>query len=164
MTKLKSILKKLRQLKSPPPPKKNFLGKALGDYLLKLGFFLFLVANVIASQSVNNLIIDLVKLDEEAIIRFLKKIKTQDEYFFSQLAYFENLTQKSLREIVFEEETNLEKTRQRLESALEKNPNSPEVLYALSLIYQKKENHQKANEYREKAKNFDPKIEKRLKN
>lgn len=156
MTKLKRILDKLKALKKTKTKEQKTDKKYLYFFFYFL-LFLFLGTNIFFSQNINYLFNGVINFNEKSIIEFLKKIKNED-YFKNQLAYFENIFQKPLKNEVFREENERNEKIKKLEQILEKNPYSKDVLYSLSLLYQQKGDEKKAREYLIKVKQIDPEI------
>lgn len=117
----------------------------------------YLIANIYSSQSISSLFIGVVNDEKPVVIEYLKKIKNlpifkQDLKNFSQV-FGKNIIKEVLKE---EEETKI-KIKQ-LELALKKNPNSPQIFYALSILYNNLGDKNKAQEYLKKAQAIDPLI------
>lgn len=117
----------------------------------------YVVLNVVASQMVNPLYERFVAEEVEAQVAFYKIARTLPE--FQDLYEANTLTLQSLEpEINKDDVTRLDKIR-KLETLLEQNPNSRDLLYVISTLYQQSGDETSAQEYREKALQIDPSLE-----
>lgn len=148
---MKEIIEKLKKISG----KKNHQQIYQYSILILLTFFLFL--NIVFSQNISPLFLEVVNLNKKDIVVFLEKIKTNN-FFTDQLKYFENFYGYSLEKEVFVKENAQKQKIKKLEEILEKNPYSRDVLYQLSQEYKALGDEKKAQEYFLKAKAIDPEI------
>ncbi len=132
----------------------NQLNK-LSYYVLGLVLFLFVLINIISGQKISNLYLGLINQNKNTTINYLKKIKKLPE-FERELKKFTMLFGKDIKDLVFQEEKELEHKINQMEKILEKNSKARDVLYALSQLYQKKGDYKKAQEYLKKVYEIDP--------
>ncbi len=126
--------------------------KAFGFYVLAL----FCFANLLFSQLVPDMYLQLIKEERSGLVEFMKKAKTLSQ--FKQLKPEIQETYSVYEKEVHADETKREKNIQKLEELLETNPDSRDILYSLYLLYEKDGNSQKAQEYLKKAKIIDPNV------
>lgn len=132
------------------------MGKALKLFIvLSLMFFLFL--NILSSQTVSPLYFNFIDEKKAAAVSFLIKIKQLRE-FSALFSEYKNIYGPSLENEVFAEDRKRREDIQRLESLLEKNPKSRDILYSLYVLYKEDNNDKKAQEYLKRAKDIDPMI------
>jgi tetratricopeptide (TPR) repeat protein len=118
---------------------------------------MYLIANIYSSQSISSLFIGVVNDEKPSVIEYLKKIRNLP-IFKQELKNFSQIFGKDIiKEVLKEEEENKIKIKQ-LELALKKNPNSPQIFYALSILYNNLGDKNKAQEYLKKAQAIDPLI------
>lgn len=127
---------------------KNSLNIALVGLL-----FIFLLLNIVSSQTVSSLFFDIAHEDPLAAVSFLhltKRLPGFEEY--KKTFTFDVLHQFTV------EEFNQQREIRSLERLLEKNPSARDVLYRLSLFYEQEGNQARAQEYLNRAQEIDPNI------
>jgi tetratricopeptide (TPR) repeat protein len=132
--------------------------KPLFISLLFLIVSAFLFLNILASQEISSLYFQIVNNEKPAVVAFLKKIRRLPEFSF----FFKtnkNIYGPLLEKQVFEDERKKEEKLVKLESLLQKNPKSRDVLYELYLTNKDLGNGKKAEKYLKMAKEIDPDIE-----
>jgi tetratricopeptide (TPR) repeat protein len=92
------------------------------------------------------------------VVAFLKKIRQLPEFSFF-LKTNKNIYGPLLEKQVFEDERKKEEKLVKLESLLQKNPKSRDVLYELYLTNKDLGNEKRAEKYLKMAKEIDPDIE-----
>jgi len=128
---------------------------SLNFFMLLLIFFLFL--NILASQQISSLYFQIINNEKTAVVAFLKKIRRLPEFSF----FFKtnkNIYGPLLEKQVFEDERKKEEKLVKLESLLQKNPKSRDVLYELYLTNKDLGNEKKAEKYLKMAQEIDPDI------
>jgi len=119
--------------------------------------FLFLLLNIYFSQKIPPLYSKFVSEDKQAIITYLKQIKNLP-IFKKDLKKFSIIFGEKIEKAVFLEEEERKIKIKKLETVLQKNPKSRDVLYSLYKLYQESGNYQLAEKYLQKAKEVDPVI------
>jgi len=152
--------KKINQKRTKTQLKKtknNFLNKKFLLFALSI-LSVFLTINIYSSQSISPLYLRLVNNEKKAVIEYLKKIKNLPQ-FKTEIKNFTGIFGREIAaEVFFEDEQRKIKIK-KLEAALQKNPKSRDVLYALSKLYQEDGNYKLADKYLKKTKEVDPMIE-----
>lgn len=125
-----------------------------GSLILVFIFILFCFFNGVASQLVPSLYFQLIKENSQAEIAFIKTARLLPE--FKQL--FPEIRQTFVRheKEIYEEERTRKKAITNLEIIREQNPQSRDVLYALSQLYAQQGNIDKATQYLEQVHALDP--------
>ncbi len=136
--------------------KKSFISKPF-SMVLAFILALFLLANIISSQTISPLYSGVVNENEAAVVAYLKKIKTLP-IFPSQLAYYQTIYGPSLAQQVNLQDLQLKYQISRFKKGLQLNPYSRDVLYNLYLLYSDKEDKQMAQEYLRRAQAVDPNL------
>ena len=119
--------------------------------------FLFLILNLVFSQTISPLYFQLVTENKKATLSFLEKIK-QLPFFERELKNAEKVYGQGVYDEVFKSERERKLKIKNLEQALEKNSLSRDVLYSLYLLYKDHGDESKAQEYFNRAKTIDPNI------
>lgn len=116
----------------------------------------FLYMNISAVMAIPSLYSQVADRDEEAMIVFFRKAKSSKE--FREL--FPEIQQLfvSLENKVYAEDRSRQDEIAYFESLLSYNPNARDVLYTLSLLYEKQGNSVKSAEYLARARVVDPTI------
>jgi hypothetical protein len=117
----------------------------------------FLLMNIIYSQAINPLYNRVIDNDRPATIEFLKKIRSLP-VFKDELMAYQSTYGSVIADEVFKEERSRKAMIGKLESLLEKNPKSPDVLYELYELNKTEGNIGLAKQYLERAKEIDPSI------
>lgn len=130
--------------------KKLLLGLAL------FGFTLFLFVNIFAVQQVTPLYEDVANGEITALIRFFGKAKSLHEFeaIFPEVKQTFGLYEEN----VYAEDRKRQESITQLELLLQKNPQARDVLFALSKLYEKEDNAEKATIYLNLARQIDPKV------
>jgi len=144
------MAKKKREKKISPNP----LLRVMNYFIILIASF-FLILNILVSQAISPLFLQLLNNQYQSTVIFLKKIKNQP-FFTQELKKFRSLFGKKIDYDVFEEDIKRNEEIKKLESLLKKNPQARDVLYRLYLLYQEEGNNKKANEYYRRAKEVDP--------
>lgn len=116
--------------------------------------FFFLIINILFSQRFPTLYFELLSNQSEAMINFLKQGKDVPKFgvlspeIEQQFALHE--------EEIYKDERQRNVLIQKLEALLVQNPQSRDSLYSLYLLYDKKGDIVRAQEYLKKAKQIDP--------
>lgn len=120
-------------------------------------FILFCFFNGVASQIMPNLYFQLVKEDPQAEVAFFKTARLLPEFkaLFPEIR--QSFTQHEKE--IYADERNTRTRIAELEELLKENPQSRDVLYALSLLHEQEGNTGKAAEYLQKAKALDPAVD-----
>jgi tetratricopeptide (TPR) repeat protein len=118
---------------------------------------LFLLFNIIASQTISPLYFNLVNDGKKSTINFLQKIRNQ-EFFTKIYQMNKNIYGENIENEVFGNEKNRQLLITNYQQALEKNPESRDALYNLYILYKKEGNLTKAKEFLYKARLIDPNL------
>ncbi len=122
-------------------------------YLAIAGILLiFLLLNIIGSQTISPLYFDLMK-SQKAAVTFLQKIKPLADF-----NYYKDLFDSNIQKQFMNEENKQRLEIARLEETLQKNPYSRDVLYTLYLLYTRSGNFVKAQQYFNRAQEIDPNL------
>lgn len=117
----------------------------------------YVVLNVVASQMVNPLYERFVAEEVDAQVAFYKIARNLPE--FQEIYEANAATIQSLEpEINKDDVTRLDKIR-KLETLLEQNPNSRDLLYVIATLYEQSGDEENARLYRERALQIDPSLE-----
>lgn len=118
---------------------------------------IFVAINIAASQHMPRVFFDLADGKKDAIVEFLTRAQEvpQFENLFPEVQSV--LLQNS--EAVYKDANSRQNQIGSLLSLLESNPESPEVLYSLHLLYSAEKNTERANSYLQKALALDPLID-----
>lgn len=152
MNKLRAVKKKLASLSAKTNTQRsNFLKKFFYFFLT-----IFLFANIFFSQRLPNFFLAVFNLNENAVFFFLEKIKNTP-YFSKQLDFFSDFFPlERLKNQVFSKDIEREKNIEKYKKILEKNPHSTTALYNLYLLYQEKNEKDKADYYHQRLFSLDP--------
>lgn len=117
---------------------------------------IFVAINIAASQHVPRVFFDLADGKKDAIVEFLTQAKEvpQFENLFPEVHSV--LLQNS--EAVYKDSNNRQDQIESLLSLLKSNPESPEVLYSLHLLYSAEKNTELSQMYLQQARAIDPLI------
>lgn len=124
----------------------------------------FLVANIIASQTIHPLYFKLVnppKMPAEKfqdVTTYLVAIESLPQYQ-NQMEYYKSLYGTAIEESVMGPKNERLLIRQSFEQILQKSPKSRDILYSLFVFYSKEGDQIKAQEYLRQAREVDPEIE-----
>lgn len=124
----------------------------------------FLLANIVASQTVSPLYFNLVSPPQptadkfQNAITFLIAIESLPQYQ-EHLNYYRNLYGETIVDSVSGPKRERLLLLQSFEQILQKNPKSRDILYSLSVFYRETGDEIKAEEYLRQAKDLDPAIE-----
>lgn len=128
-----------------------------GIWLVIYSFIsIFVVSNVISAINVPDIFFKLAKNDHMSLIQLLSHAGSLS-YFYKIAPEVQNIMIQNSDEI-------LKETRERnkqiksLAALLQLNPESPQVHYALHLLYQAQKDHKNSNIYLQKARQIDPDI------
>ncbi len=139
-----------------PPIKKLTTGVVFG---LLVGFLIFVIININASQQISPLYFRLIKEDKNSTITFLSTISHLPVF-----PYFLRINQSIFGESLVNDITSEKKTIRNqikiLEQALKSNPSARDVLIQLSRLYYKLEDKSSAEHYLQRAWSVDPEIKK----
>ncbi len=117
----------------------------------------YVVLNGIASQMINPLYERFVAEEVDAQVAFYKIARNLPE--FQEIYEANAATIQSLEpEINKDDVTRVDKIR-KLETLLEQNPNSRDLLYVIATLYEQSGDEENARLYREKALQIDPSLE-----
>lgn len=132
------------------------LGRKISLGLASFGFTLFLFLNIFAVQQVTPLYEDVANGEITALIRFFGKAKSLHEFeaIFPEVKQTFSLYEEN----VYAEDRKRQESIAQLELLLQKNPQSRDVLYVLSKLYEREENAEKAGMYLQLARKVDPEI------
>jgi|GEM_PF-1316102 len=117
---------------------------------------LFVVMNVWSSQYVPQLFFDLANGGEKSIVQVL--IKAKDVPQFEDL--FPEIRQVVADNVdaIYKESNDRSVQIKKLEALLQSNPESPEILYALHILYKANKDAVRADVYLQRARMIDPQI------
>lgn len=123
-----------------------------------VAFGVYVLANIIVSQSPNPLYYRLFSYDRNAMVKFLQQIRLLPEFhaFFS---IAKNMYGNSITNDVFASRVRREALIKEYESLLVKTPKSRDLLYNLSILYRAQGDEEKADYYLEEAKKIDPTLQ-----
>lgn len=124
---------------------------------LLLVSLIFLLLNILASQTIDSSYFNLINNDKNAVINFLKKIKPLPE-FKNLLITNQNIFDNSLEKDVFSEDLARKTMINNFEQLLNKNPSSRDILYSLFLLYNASGDKIKTREYFNKVQKIDPNL------
>ncbi len=123
-----------------------------------VGFFiLFLIINLISSQTISSIFFKFVNNDRKATVSFLQKIKGLPDYQII-LKMHDNIYGKSIRTEINLEESQKKALINNLEQQLTINPKARDILYGLYQLYLAEGDKNRAGEYLKRAKEIDPDI------
>lgn len=118
--------------------------------------FLFLVANIIFSQEMPSLYYSLAKNEPGSVVQTLQFARLVPDFyeFFPEVS---GIMSQQAQEIY--EETNTRKSQiDVLKASLQKHPLSPDILYALHILYAAEGQQGLADEYLQQARALDPTV------
>jgi hypothetical protein len=121
---------------------------------IALGCFIA-VSNTYASQQLPALFYPYIEEGRGAVITYLSRIKTLP-VFEAELSRYKSEYGADIQNEVFKEDVLRKKRITALEEGLKKQPQSRDILYALSLLYKEGGDEKKASYYLEKARTVDP--------
>ena len=118
--------------------------------------FFFLVANIILSQQFPSLYYSVIYEEKPALVEFFKRGKMLNSF---QTLFPEIKSVFSEHEVeIYQEDRSRRELISQLETLLEKNPKSRDILYSLYLLYDREGNESKALEYLKLAQAIDPSV------
>ena len=117
---------------------------------------LFIVINIWSSQHVPQLFFDLANDDEKSVVELLTKAKDTKQYKYLLPEVEEVISKNS--EAIYKESNDRSVQIQTLRALLELNPESPEILYSLHVLYRADKDMVNAAIYLQKARMIDPQI------
>lgn len=126
------------------------------SYVIFTILAIFLVSNIIASQTISETFFKLLNGDRGAVLEFLTKIKVLPEYK-NELAKYQAEFPK-IENDLFQEDMKREFLIKNFEQILLKNPKSRDILYELHLLYRRIGDKEKASDYLKRAKEVDPEL------
>ncbi len=129
--------------------------RPLQPFIIGFLLLIFLLLNIVTSQTVSSLYYEIINDKEAPVASFLKKIRFLPE-FANIFKMNKNIYGPSLANDVFQDQKQRQDLIKKFEQALSQNPQSPEALYNLSLLYRKEGDPIKANDYLNRAKEIDP--------
>jgi len=117
---------------------------------------LFVIANSMSAQYMPKIFFDLANDSEKSIVELLIKAKDieQFKYLFPEVRHV--IAKNS--EAIYKESNDRSAQIQTLLTLLQSNPESPEILYALHILYQADKDMVNADMYLQKARLIDPQI------
>lgn len=119
--------------------------------------FIFLLINIVSSQTVPALYFSLINEDRAAIATYLTDIRKLP-FFSSELMRYKNKYGAGIEKEVFKIEEERRKNITKLEEALKNNSSSRDLLFNLSALYSEAGDMARAGEYLERAKEVDPTV------
>jgi len=117
---------------------------------------LFIVVNIWSSQHVPQLFFDLANDDEKSVVELLTKAKDTKQYKYLFPEVQQVISKNS--EAIYKESNDRSVQIQTLRALLELNPESPEILYSLHVLYRADKDMVNAAIYLQKARMIDPQI------
>ncbi len=144
-------------MKKSNTKQKQYAGWKVYTWILIFVLFFIGAINLVGSQSISPLYTGVVNEEKGAIVSYLTRIMTLSE-FQNELNKYKNKYGEQLEQEVYKEEYEREKKKNELELLGTYNPQSRDVLFALSLLYRGAGNVQKAQTYKEAAEAIDPNI------
>ena len=136
---------------------KMIIIKKITKILVLTPLLLIVIINIISSQAISPLYFQLVNENKDSIVRFLTLIKPAP-FFMKEYIRYKNTYGASIDTVVFKEDKETEKQIQKLEGALNKNPQARDILIELSRLYKNMGDSNTSNKYEEKARSIDPSI------
>ncbi len=117
---------------------------------------LFVIANSMSAQYMPKIFFDLANDNEKSIVELLMKAKDaqQFKYLFPEVR---GVIAKN-SEAIYKESNDRSAQIQTLLALLQSNPESPEILYALHILYEAEKDKVNADVYLQKARLIDPQI------
>ncbi|MEI6533165.1 MAG: hypothetical protein WCO06_04985 [Candidatus Roizmanbacteria bacterium] len=138
--------------------KKNSIGSIIFQFVIFMFIIVWTVGNIYYSQTVvDPLYYSFTTENTKSAITFLKRARGLADYskiFASQ----QQIYGEELQNAVVIEQIERSKIIYSMEKKLLQQPKSPQVLYALSLLYADSDNNEKAKEYKDRALELDPDI------
>lgn len=119
---------------------------------------IFLIINIISSQTVSPLYFSVLNENKSAVIVYLKKIVPLP-FFQIELDKYKAIYGNKIEQQVFAEKTKRQQQIITLEMLLQKNPQARNVLFTLYQLYLTDGQTEKAQKYLKKAQQIDPMIE-----
>jgi len=119
-----------------------------------------LVTNIVISQTVFPLYFSVLNENKDAVIMYLKKIMPLP-FFQSELNKYKSIYGDIFEKEVFAEKYQRQQQIVTLETLLQKNPQTRDVLFALYQLYLTEGQTNRAKEYLKKAQQIDPMIKNR---
>lgn len=121
-------------------------------------FFIYVLANVYASQTFNTLFFKLTAGQNRTdALTFLKKIKNEKD-FPAQLTVLTRTYGSSLADGLEAEKDARRRQIAQLEALLKKNPSARDVLVKLAILYYEDDQPSRAKHYYQQAKTIDPEV------
>lgn len=124
---------------------------------LIISLCIFLAANIIFSQNINDIYFDIIRGNKKSVISFLKQSKTLSE-FNKLLNINTQIYGESIKDSVFYDDLKRKQRIYDLEQLLQKYPISRDILTNLAILYSQEGNEKKAKEYIQKAQEIDPEV------
>lgn len=146
---------------SHPVEKKSRRRPSVMDHLINLMVgtiaLSYVVLNGIASQMINPLYERFVAEEVDAQVAFYKIARNLPE--FKDIYEANAATIQSLEPEINKDDVTRLDTIRKLETLLEQNPSSRDLLYVISTLYKQSGDELNAQQYREKALQIDPSLE-----
>lgn len=124
---------------------------------LIISLCIFLAANIIFSQNINDIYFDIIRGNKKSVISFLKQSKTLSE-FNKLLNINTQIYGDSIKDSVFYDDLKRKQRIYDLEQLLQKYPISRDILTNLAILYSQEGNEKKAKEYIQRAQEIDPEV------
>jgi len=119
--------------------------------------FFFLLANIVASQTISPLYFRLVRGDKNAAVTYLHTIQHDPSYPQALAAYRERFGQDVDMSILAQNKSQ-DDTINKLEQLLRDFPNNRDILYSLYQLYSEKRDTSRASDYLRQAQAIDPTV------
>jgi len=145
--------KKKEELRSEQPM--TFFRTAT-NVIIGTALLLFVIVNSMSAQYMPKIFFDLANDNEKSIVELLIKAKDTEQfnYLFPEVR---GVIAKN-SESIYKESNDRSAQIQTLLALLQSNPESPEILYALHILYQADKDRVTADIYLQKARLIDPQI------
>jgi len=131
--------------------------KTLIICLSVLLLIIFLIINIISSQTISPLYFSILNEDQEVVVAYLKKIVPLP-FFQTELDKYKIIYGDGIEKQVFAEKNGRQRQIIVLKTLLQKNPQTKDILFALYQLYLNNGQIDKAQEYLKKAQQIDPMI------
>ncbi len=118
---------------------------------------IFLLLNILSSQTISPLYSGLVNENKQATAVYLQKIRLLPQ-FTQELSLYESKFDPEFRDLVYSDEHKRQAMILQLKQMLSQNPKARDVLYGLYLLYKEGGNGSKATEYLKQAQEVDPNV------
>lgn len=151
--------KQKSKIKTASDAVKNTIQNSKFYFLIALFIFLLVLVslNIYSSQAISPLYTQLVNEKYQAVVDYVKKIRSTPEFSFF-LETNKKIYGSGIENDVFIEESQKKEQIRTLEEALIKNPKARDVLLRLSNLYKELGNDSKAEEYLKRAREVDPNL------